>query len=92
MCNNFNLAISTGSTFIPQASSALLNLSGSAIIPNISNSDLIQLEEKAKDILNENGWLDVPLLIEKLDLDADTSIKVMKSLKNKGIITKQNAI
>ncbi len=92
MYNNFSLIVSSGSTFIPQVSSVLLNLSGSAMFSQISSLDLIQLEEKAKNILTENGWLDVPLLIEKLGIDADTSIKIMKSLKNKGTIIKQNAI
>ena len=92
MCKNFNLVISAGSIFIPQTSSVLLNLSGSAMFSPSSSLDFIQLEKKAQNILAETGWLDVPLLSEKLDIDAETSIKVMKNLKNKGIIIKQNAI
>lgn len=87
-----NSAISVGSTFISLTSCALLNISGSAIYPKTSYSDLIQLEDKALKVLKEKGWLDVPILIEKLNIDADTSINIMKSLKNKGIIIKQNAI
>ena len=92
MCNNFDSVISAGSNFVSQTSSALLNLSGATSVSPISNQSLMQLEEKSKNILVENGWLDVPLLIERLSIDADTSIKIMKSLKNKGIIMKQDAI
>lgn len=81
--------ISSGSTIIPNGSSALIRFSTSEV-NNVKKLDV--LENKSIKVLEENKWIDVPLLMEKLNINSETSIKVMKGLREKGIIVLPNEI
>jgi DNA-binding MarR family transcriptional regulator len=83
-----NVFVSAGSTFVSETFSNLLFSTDAKKI----EADLDILETKAKDLLEEKGYLDLPLLIEELKIDSITALKVIKRMQAKGLIIPKDAV
>lgn len=80
--------IQAGSTAVQRAFSSIINFSEY----KKHDDNLNILVEKAEKILNTLGWVDLPLLMKKLNINSDTASRVLKCLKEKGLIMAENGI
>ncbi len=81
-----NSFVSSGSMFISTSFSQILFDN-----PKTDDEDKFNLlVEKAKKLLKKNEWLDIPLLINELNVNAETAIKIMKKLRSEGLIIPHN--